>query len=358
MKTFEPRSGDWVVVRSKEEILTTLDGKGELDGMPFMPEMFAYCGQRFRVFKRAHKTCDTVFPIRGRRVADAVHLETRCDGQAHGGCQAGCLIFWKTAWLAPAGPDGKPTVDNSPAARSPEASTCTEEHVQRATVDPASGEGTNRAYVCQATRLPYFTTSLNWWQPAQYVEDFTSGNEGLGRMISGFCYMFYNGVMNSGLKVGAPMRWLYDAWQKLRGGVPYPRRSGSIPAGQPTPGGSLNLQPGEWVRVRPYEEILATLDTNNRNRGLFFDAEMVPYCGKTYKVLKRVTKILDEKTGKMLEMKNPCIILDDVYCRSAYSECRMFCPRAIYSYWRELWLERISPDDAVRCDRDAACAKQ
>ena len=61
------RVGDWVEVRSREEILRTLDDDGRLDGMPFMPEMFAYCGTRFRIFKGAHKTCDTVFPIRSRR---------------------------------------------------------------------------------------------------------------------------------------------------------------------------------------------------------------------------------------------------------------------------------------------------
>ena len=99
MDTPRVRVGDWVEVRSKEEILETLDRDGQLDGMPFMPEMLAFCGKRFRVYKRAHKTCDTVFPVRGRRVERAAHLETRCDGQAHGGCQAGCLIFWKEAWL-------------------------------------------------------------------------------------------------------------------------------------------------------------------------------------------------------------------------------------------------------------------
>src|SRR5712664_1248380 len=93
--------GDWVEVRSKGEILRTLDGNGQLDGMPFMPEMFEFCGKRFQVYKRAHKTCDTVFPVRGRRVADAVHLETRCSGLAHGGCHASCLLFWKTEWLRP-----------------------------------------------------------------------------------------------------------------------------------------------------------------------------------------------------------------------------------------------------------------
>ena len=61
-------------VRSKEEILRTLDG-GALDGLPFMPQMFDYCGQRFRVFRRAHKTCDTVNKTGGRRMEATVHLE-------------------------------------------------------------------------------------------------------------------------------------------------------------------------------------------------------------------------------------------------------------------------------------------
>jgi hypothetical protein len=78
---------------------------------------------------------------------------------------------------------------------------------------------------------------------------------------------------------------------------------------------------------------------------------MVPYCGRTYRVLKRVTKIINEKTGKMQEIKNPCIILDSVVCQSRYSACRMFCPRSIYSYWREIWLDKIeepsSPVQAV-----------
>ena len=65
-----------------------------------MPQMFRYCGQRFQVYKRAHKTCDTVSGhYVGLRLAHAVHLDLRCDGQAYGGCQAACLIFWKEAWL-------------------------------------------------------------------------------------------------------------------------------------------------------------------------------------------------------------------------------------------------------------------
>ena len=78
----------------------TLDAGQALSGLVFMPEMLRFCGKRFRVFKVAHKTCDTIKSYTIRRMIHTVHLnELRCDGAAHAGCQAGCLLFWKEAWL-------------------------------------------------------------------------------------------------------------------------------------------------------------------------------------------------------------------------------------------------------------------
>jgi hypothetical protein len=351
------RVGDWVEVRSKEEILKTLDSNGQLDGMPFMPEMFAFCGKQFQVYKRAHKTCDTIFPVRGRRVDQAIHLDTRCDGSAHGGCQASCILFWKTAWVKPLGK--KPRKDAPIPASLPSegaaiplaGSGCTEYTVwdRAQTVSAEDGETT---YVCQATRLPYATTDLEWWDFSQYLEDYRSGNVGLWRLLCGGIYFLVSWLQQAGLGLGRPLRWFYDTFYPLWAGTPYPRRKGVIPIGERTPNRSLDLQPGELVRIKPYKEILTTLDTHNRNRGLFFDAEEVPYCEKTYRVQKRVTKIVNERTGKMREMKTPSVILDSVICESRYSECRLFCPRSIYSYWRETWLERVEPAPAAQPVRD------
>lgn len=47
------RVGELVEVRSEAEILATLDENGELENLPFMPEMLQFCGQRFRVDKLA-----------------------------------------------------------------------------------------------------------------------------------------------------------------------------------------------------------------------------------------------------------------------------------------------------------------
>jgi hypothetical protein len=137
----------------------------------------------------------------------------------------------------------------------------------------------------------------------------------------------------------------------LWSGVAFPRRRGTIPVGKPTPKLDLSLKSGELVRIKSYEEILATLDENCSNRGLAFDAELVPYCGKVYRVRTRVSHFIDERTGKMKQLKTPAVILDGVVCQSRFSGQRMFCPREIYLWWREIWLERVS--DARRGIRTA-----
>jgi hypothetical protein len=341
------RAGDWVEVRSKEEILSSLDSNGRLDGLPFMPQMFELCGRRVRVYKSAHKTCDTVNWTGGRTLPDAVHLENvRCDGRAHGGCQAACLIFWKAAWLKPVDgdfPSAKGEGDRSPARLPGRATRCSEEAVWAGTLardQPATG---GPRYSCQATDLPVFTKHLPWWDARQYVKDYTSGNASLGQLISGAIYGSYYYFVRPGHDtVRKPFRWLYDRVVSLWGGLPFPRRRGVVPIGELTPKVTLDLQPGELVRVKSYEDILATIDKANKNRGLFFDAEMVPYCGKTFRVQARVSQFIGENTGLMVTLRTPAVILENVWCQACYSDRRMHCPRSIYSWWREVWLERVT----------------
>ncbi len=341
------RVGDWVEVRSKEEILRTLDAKGQLDATPFMPEMFQYSGKRFQVYKRAHKTCDytTQYPYHTRRLADTVHLETRCDGEAHDGCQAGCLLYWKLAWLRPVseGPRGSNGASTNTSAEDVVPATtigCSEAAVWAHT-QVSDSQGGAPTYVCQVTQIPYATSPLAWWDVRQYLEDYSSGNVSLGTLFRALGYSVYYNLSQAGLGLGPAMRWLYDRVSPLWGGTLFPRKPGQIPEGTPTPTSNVNLQPGELVRIKPHLEILKTVDSSNRNRGMYWDAELVPYCGGTYRVLKSVTKIIDEKTSKMIEMKNPCIILDSVVCRARYSRCRMLCPKEMFPYWREIWLERV-----------------
>jgi hypothetical protein len=95
--------GNWVVVRSANQILSTLDDNGSLDGLPFMPEMLSWCGKSFCVQRRVDKTCVAdAGSLRRFPNGDVVILNgPRCDGNAHDGCKHGCRIFWKAAWLRP-----------------------------------------------------------------------------------------------------------------------------------------------------------------------------------------------------------------------------------------------------------------
>jgi hypothetical protein len=345
------RAGDWVEVRSKEEILLTLDRNGRLEELPFMPQMFQYCGHSFRVYKRAHKTCDTINFSGGRKLSGGIHLENlRCDGNAFGGCEAACLVFWKEAWLKPVDSPSSNEAISLPT-KVVNGKGCTESDVlagTRAKNQPFSG---GPRYSCQATELLEATTPLPWWDIRQYAEDYASGNAGAWRLFAGFAYATvyscYRYARRLGLtKLSVAVSWVYDKVQRLYGGVPFPRYRGSIPAGQPVPTVKLDLQPGELIRVKSYEKILATLDTDNKIRGLTFDAEMVPYCGHTFKVRSRVTTFVNEKTGLINQLRGPAVILEKVWCNSRYSDCRMQCPRAIYPWWREIWLERASGDIA------------
>lgn len=346
----EWRAGDWVEVRSKEEILRTLDPKGRLEETPFMPQMFEYCGQRFQVSKRAHKACDTVHDTGARRMLDAVHLgDLRCDGQRFGGCEQGCLLYWKTVWLKPVGGSHDSARDGSAGSARP---ACTEADVEAATRAGVGADGTPR-YACQATQMPYATTPLPMWDLTQYVEDCASGNVRPSHLLASLFFLLYRNVADAGIGLGWTLRALYSVVQRLRGRHGYPIKSGKIPKNGRTPSVRLELKPGEWVRVKSHEEILATTDQDMKNRGMVFHAEMVPYCGGTYRVAKRVGRMINEKTGELVVLKNECVVLEGVGCVGRYTK-PLYCPRGMFPYWREIWLERVEPGQPRRTDRPPA----
>jgi hypothetical protein len=230
---------------------------------------------------------------------------------------------------------------------------CVEENVFAGT--HALNKQNEIIYTCQGTEILDFTKPLPWWDFRQYIEDYTSGNASIRRLFNGFIYGLFWTISSARTRIGIGrlLRWLYDKFEFLWG--PYPRKLGSIPLGQVTPTCNLNLQPGELVRVKSYNEILTTLSKDGKNRGLSFDAEMVPYCGGIYRVRSRVDTFLDEKTRKLVSVKTPCIILENVICQSRYSYCRMICPRGIYSWWREIWLERIPEGHLDRTSMKPDC---
>jgi len=317
------RVGEWIEVRSREEILATLDENQSIAGLLFMPEMLQYCGKRFRVYSSAHKTSDTIELFSIRRLSNSVHLEElRCDGTSHGGCQAGCLLFWKECWL-------KRVPENQAAARITNKESESRRSSLAANLNSLSHStrrsGQPECFRCQATDMLKATTEVrrrDRWDPRFYIKDLTSGNVKLFDFIRFGALAMLNAFLR---------QWFGRGYPHIRG-----------LAGETTPSCKLNLQSGELVRVRAREEIERTLNRQFRNRGLFFDVEMVPYCNGNFRVLRRVEKIINEKTGELMKLRNPCFILDGVTCSGNYSSQRMFSRRHEYLYWHEIWLERAN----------------
>lgn len=336
------KAGDLVEVRSREEILATLDARGRLDGLPFMPEMLQYCGRQFRVGAVAHKACDMIVrPGSARRLDRTVHLTgLRCDGSAHGGCQAECNLYWKDAWLKrPGAAKAAPTGARVSTASAPR---CDEARLQVLTRSPEGATNPDALYVCQATHLPDATKPLAWWDPRQYLFDVVTRNHSGGAVLGRLFLSSLRRVL-ARLPVGYRAFERFSDRMHLRlTGRPMPSLHAKVPDSQQTPTGTLGLQPGEYVRIKSQAEIEATLRKDGRNRGLSFDPEeMAPFCGRVFRVRRSVTHIVDEKTGRFIQMRQPCIMLDGVYCKAEYASCRLNCPRAIPSFWREIWLERV-----------------
>jgi hypothetical protein len=314
------RKGELVRIRSADEILSTLDSDGTVDGLLFMPEMLQYAGREFRVRSSAHKTCDGAGEI--RKMDKTVHLEElRCDGSAHGGCQAGCLLFFREEWLRPAAEPGP-----AASAMTGEAARTVLMPKTRRTDD--SGES---VYRCQATDVRRASRSLPQYDPRQYVRDLTSGNVTLRVFLVGLIVYAFK-------KYQLMTERILPRWLRIHGGKPYPFYQGTG-TGARTP--IVDVAPGQVVEIRKKDEIMATLSPENRNRKLWFDPEMVPHCGKRTPVNRHVQRIIDESTGKMIKLSD-CIVLDDIVCQGIYHR---FCPRSLDQYWRSAWLRTVNGKD-------------
>jgi hypothetical protein len=239
---------------------------------------------------------------------DAVLLEElRCDGADHGGCQAGCLLIWKEAWLVPGDNAHKDVITHEASASR------LGQYTQ-----VSSPEGEVR-YACQMTELPGATTRLSWRDPRHYWRDLRSGNVRLQPFVTAVALALFNSA------------------QRKSGGAEAPHREPTDR--KTTPKEVLDLQPGEIVRVKTKQEIEKTLNFASKNRGLWFDREMHRFCGGEFRVAAVVRNIVDEASGKMLRMNNSCIVLDGV---AATGEYLGLCPQNELIYWRECWLERLS----------------
>ena len=111
------------------------------------------------------------------------------------------------------------------------------------------------------------------------------------------------------------------------------RRKGPAPATE-----RPKFKAGDLVRVRPEEEIKATLDFWGQLRNCRFMSDMYPYCGTTQRVLKTVERFVDERDNRVKKSRG-IVLLDGVYCQGTPDLGR--CDRSCFYFWREEWLEKI-----------------
>lgn len=172
-------------------------------------------------------------------------------------------------------------------------------------------------FFCQSTNLRKATSPLPIWNIRQYLWDISSGTAGpLER--ARILLISLNSLVRKSI-TGKAYATTYGRLKK-------------------TPAMALNLQPGELVEVKSKKEILSTLDFNGRNRGLVFNAEMLKYCNKKYRVFRRVDKMINEKTKKMRQISNTVILEGSMCDGKAHGGCQRTC----YCLWREIWLRRVN----------------
>lgn len=98
-----------------------------------------------------------------------------------------------------------------------------------------------------------------------------------------------------------------------------------------------NLQVGDWVEVLTMAEIAGTLDGRGRYKGLYFMPEMARYCGKRFKVVKKVQNIKLETDGDLRKLKSPSYFLEGVYCDGVMQGG---CDRCCFHFWKAEWLRK------------------
>ena len=135
-------------------------------------------------------------------------------------------------------------------------------------------------------------------------------------------------------------RWLWQRLRRAAGGKQWLRGPHTK-----TPSQSLNLLPGEAVRIRSRAQIVETLDRKGRNRGMGICYEMTRCCGAEGEVRYRVDRLIDERTGTMRNLTDTVVIHRLRNNGTNCDECLCFdepgdCPRGELMYWREIWLER------------------
>ena len=274
------RPGDVVEVRSATEILATLDEDGSLDAVPFMPEMLparreAVHGVSTGREDLRHDRCHRQ-PANDRHRLPGGPALRRLGPRRVSGRLPDLLEGSVAAARRRRRRDEAPPTDDGRARGARAARRG--RHEDHRELD---GE-TTEVWRCQATEAFKATTPLKVRDLGQYWREVRSRNYRLLRFVPLLVRAFV-------IEVAARTRLIGAVPAHGRRHEPAADRDAESPA-------------GDVVTVRPPEEIARTLDPDGLNRGLSFDREMLPFCGRTCVVKERVNRIIDDRNGRMIQI--------------------------------------------------------
>jgi hypothetical protein len=104
---------------------------------------------------------------------------------------------------------------------------------------------------------------------------------------------------------------------------------------------SQDIQEGDIVRVRPKENIKRELDDAGKYKGCWFIDEQYEYCGKEFKIAKKVNCFFDEAKQKIVKCSN-MFFLEGVLCSGRQRLYSVSCDRNCFFFWHTAWLEKVT----------------
>ena len=297
------------------------------------PRCCVWCGRRLRVDKLALKLCDTIdwtgmYRMRRRGALGRVALR-----RAGARRLPGRLQHLLEGGLAQAGPGRRTRTRARPRGRAGPApvARCTLATLTAATRRPAdpAAPGEER-YACQATELLRAAPErIPSWDVRQYVQDVRSGNAGALATIRTVAVGTLQRVPGRQPAPAAPAAADPGRPQVSRSSRAASRRRRSTRSACSPASGF-----GSSARRRSSRRSTSTTPTAAcRSTG-----RCCPTAGRRPGCCAGSSGSSTRRPAGCCSFKNPCIVLDDVTCTAAYHRQ---CPRGIYPYWREIWLERV-----------------
>jgi hypothetical protein len=309
--------GDFVEVKTWPEIRATLDERGCLEQLPFMPEMLTMCGQRAYVFRCVHRLFDYRKTRRMRHMDGAVLLiGAVCDGSNHGGCEAACHTIWKSAWLR--------RVARSDDTADVAISSNRSDSVKDAAVVQFGTQGPR--YACQLTQLHAASRPIGNWSTTNFLRPLIAGNVAPAAFVVAW------------------LTYLFNALQHQRQGISFP--AFEVAAQDSERREETHLEAGAQVVVRSSAEIRATLNDQLMHRGMWFEPDMLKHCRRRCRVQAEVTRLVDIVTGQMRTMKTPAYILRGIHFSG---ERQLFNAQYEPLFWRSAWLQRVEDREPQQC---------